>query len=299
MFRSSLNAARKGKHVMKAATAATAILAALWLVLAGCRDEPPNPPPAQPAVELPGIDVDLGGSVTMKLLLVPAGEFMMGYPNGDPERPRDEGPQRRVVIAQPFYMSACEVTQEQYERVTGVNPSRFKGPKNPVETVNWDDAVEFCRKFSRKTGMTARIPTEAQWEYACRAGSATRFCYGDDRENLHFGDYAWYGPNSGGSTHPVAQKKPNAWGFYDMHGNVLEWCDQGEQAATGPASLFRPIRGGGWMVGAWLCASARRAGDPRTTSADHLGIRLVVDAPAASRPASHPAGANASIAPGS
>ena len=107
----------------------------------------------------------------------------------------------------------------------GNNPSLFKGPKNPVETVSWDDCQQFLGKLHAKVGSGAgkfQLPTEAQWEYACRAGSTTRFCFGDDY--LKLGDYAWYVKNSGRKTHPVGEKKPNAWGLYDMHGNVSEWC---------------------------------------------------------------------------
>jgi formylglycine-generating enzyme required for sulfatase activity len=166
--------------------------------------------------------LDLGKGVTMKLVLIHPGKFMMGSPDSEQGRRDDEGPQHEVEITKPFYMGATEVTQAQYEVVMGTNPSHFKGPTNPVDSVTWDEAAEFCRKLSEKTRKTARLPTAAEWEYACRAGTKTRFSFGDSDSLL--GDYAWCQSNSRGKTNPVGQKKPNAWGLYDMHGNVAEWC---------------------------------------------------------------------------
>ncbi len=199
------------------------------------------------------ISLDLGGGVTLPLTLVPAGKFVMGSPDSEQGRMPDEGPQHEATISKPFYMGVTEVTQAQYEAVMGTNPSRFTGPTNPVESVSWDDAVLFCRKLSEKTGKAFRLPTEAEWEYACRAGSKTRFSFGDSDSVL--GDYAWYGSNSGGKTNPVGQKKPNAWGLYDMHGNVYEWCadwygSYSSGASTDPQGAGsggdRVVRGGSW-----------------------------------------------------
>ena len=155
-------------------------------------------------------------------------------------------------------MGVHEVTQAQYEKVMGVNPSEFKGTANPVETVNWDDAVEFCRKLSelpaeKAAGNVYRLPTEAEWEYACRAGTTTKYSFGDNAWDS--GDYHWSSYNADDKTHPVGGKKPNAWGLYDMHGNVSEWCqdwycDYPSGTVTDPTGfalgLDRVRRGGSW-----------------------------------------------------
>ena len=198
-------------------------------------------------------EIVLGGGITMKLVLIPAGKFMMGSPDSEQGRNKSEGPQHEVVISKPFYMGVTEVTQAQYEAVMGTNPSNFKDATNPVEMVSLTDATEFCKKLSEKTGQAVRLPTEAEWEYACRAGSNTRFSFGDSDSIL--GDYAWWQSNSGGKTHPVGQKKPNAWGLYDMHGNVWEWCanwlgSYSSGSATDPrgpgSGGYRVLRGGSW-----------------------------------------------------
>jgi len=243
----------------------------------------PAPAPIQKAEVPAAKELDLGGGVTMKLALIPAGKFMMGSPDSEKGRRDTEGPQHEVTISKPFYMGVTEVTQVQYEAVMGTNPSGFKGATNPVDTVSWNEAAEFCKKLSEKTRQTVRLPTEAEWEYACRAGSKTTFCFGDAEERL--GDYAWYSANSGNMMHPVGQKKPNAWGFFDMHGNVWEWCADWygrypEGAVTdpqGPASgTSRVLRGGGWSNTPNICRAAGRDDGPPGTRGNDCGFRVVV-----------------------
>ena len=233
------------------------------------------------------LTVVLGKGIKLEMVLIPAGEFLMGSPDSDKDANTLEKPQHRVRITKPFYLGKYLVTQEQWQAVIDGNPSQFKFPKNPVETVSWEDCQKFLGKLNAKVGSGAgrfQLPSEAQWEYACRGGSTTRFCFGDDDAKL--GEYAWYGQNSGGKTHPVGEKKPNAWGLYDMHGNVWEWCqDWWKQVGyykespvddpTGPTGgSFRMRRGGGWLRPARFCRLADRfVGVPGFRNAD-LGLRV-------------------------
>ncbi len=157
-------------------------------------------------------------SIGMLLVPIPAGEFQMGSPDSD----SDEKPQHLVKITKPFYLSVYEVTQQQYEQVMGVRPWQGKqflqeGLDYPATHVSWDDAVEFCRKLSENEGVEYRLPTEAQWEYACRAGTTTAYSFGDDASKL--GQYGWYDMNTN-KKHAVGQKRPNPWSLYDTHGKT-------------------------------------------------------------------------------
>jgi formylglycine-generating enzyme required for sulfatase activity len=230
--------------------------------------------------------IDLGKGVTMKLAGIPAGQFVMGSPKSEKDRKDHEGPQRRVVISRPFYMGVTEVTQAQYQRITGKNPSKLKNPQNPVEQVSWKDAAAFCTALSKKTGRTVALPTEAQWEYAYRAGTKARFSFGNADKDMPA--HGWYSSTGGGKTHPVAQKKPNAWGLYDMHGNAWEWCanwyaNSYANAETldpkGPATgQLRIIRGASFCDHAYRCRAAARASHAPGRRWHNIGFRVVVEA---------------------
>jgi formylglycine-generating enzyme required for sulfatase activity len=231
--------------------------------------------------------IELTNSIGLKLKLLPAGTFTMGDAKGDD----DEKPAHQVTLTRPFYLGIYPVTQEQYERVMGQNPSCFKGPRNPVESVSWEDAVEFCRKLSalpeeKAAGRVYRLPTEAEWEYACRAGSKTQYCFGDDESRL--GAFAWYYSNSGEKTHPVGEKQPNAWGLYDMYGNVWEWCADWHDAypdgavsdPLGPQQgSSRVPRGGSWLDGAAHCRSAFRGRSLPSGRGNDVGFRVALSSP--------------------
>ena len=229
---------------------------------------------------------EITNSIGMKLVLIHAGTFTMG----SDEKP--EGlltkPPHEVTISKPYYLGAYEVTQDEYEKVMGNNPSRFKGAKNPVEKVGWDDAVSFCKKLSempkeKAAGREYRLPTEAEWEYACRAGSTTSYSFGETAESL--GEYDWFAVGSAGKSHPVGEKKANRWGLYDMHGNVWEWCqDRFGNYPTGASTdpkgpsgdLLRVYRGGCWSLDAGLCRSAIRNGFDSSASNYVSGFRVAL-----------------------
>ncbi len=214
----------------------------------------------------------------VKMVLIPGGWFTMG----DAEGQIDERPLHKVWV-NAFHMDKYEVTQEEYEKVRGENPSRWTAPKNPVEQVRWSDAVRYCNARSIEDGLQPcynletwecdfnangyRLPTEAEWEYACRAGTKTRYAFGDTPEKLRH--YAWYKENSGGRPRPVGKKLPNPWGLHDMQGNVWEWCHDlylvdyyqasPEKNPEGPkAGDTKIVRGGCWNARADKCRSAFR-----------------------------------------
>jgi formylglycine-generating enzyme required for sulfatase activity len=245
-------------------------------------------------------------SIGMEMGLIRAGEFMMGGDESpeqvalkcgvqsDEDLFQAEQPQHRVRITRPFYMGKYLVTQSQWRTVMGKNPSYFKGEENPVETVSWTDAVEFCKKLSAKEGVTYRLPTEAEWEYACRAGTTTPFYFGgtlSTEEANYDGDYTYGNGREGKDrqeTTPVGSFAPNAFGLYDMHGNLLEWCqDRFEpdyywnsptQDPTGPATgKLRAARGGSMETGPVFCRSAFRVGAPESLKVAHVGFRVVCD----------------------
>ncbi|MCA2552205.1 MAG: SUMF1/EgtB/PvdO family nonheme iron enzyme [Microcystis sp. M04BS1] len=227
----------------------------------------------------------LPNRITLEMVSLLAGQFLMGSPDNDPDAESWEKHQHLVKVNS-FAIGKYPITQAQYEAVMGTNPSNFvNNPQNPVEKVSWNDAQAFCQKLSQITGKTYRLPTEAEWEYACRAGTTTRYYFGDDANQL--GDYAWYRKNSQGTTHPVGQKKPNAWGLYDMSGNVWEWCEDNwhnsykNAPSDGSAWLINDnnrhiIRGGSWFVIPRNCRSAYRSTYDNRSS--DYGFRVVCGA---------------------
>ncbi len=228
-------------------------------------------------------------SLGQEFKLIPAGTFTMGSPSDEPGRDPDEGPQHQVTLTQPFYMQNTEVTQEQWEAVMGTNPSYFTGcPTCPVEMVSWDDVQTYISYMNTMGEGTYSLPTEAQWEYAVRAGSTTAFYNGGITDtgckyDPNLDAIGWYCYNADSETHPVARKAPNAWGLYDMSGNVYEWCQDwlGNYPAkaltdpTGPSSgPARVTRGGSWYNSAKHSRSANRSNSLAICSGSALGFRL-------------------------
>ena len=191
----------------------------------------------------------LSKGIKLEMIAIPEGEFMMGSQDNNFEKPPHK------VQLNSFYMGKYPVTQEQYQAIMGENPSKFKGLVHPVDKVDWLSARQFCQKLSQITGKKYQLPSEAQWEYACRAGSTTKYHFGDNASLLNY--YAWYRDNSNEQTHPVGMKKPNEWGLYDMYGNVWEWCEdtwyEDYQGAPNDGSAWvkgltqnHVVRGGGF-----------------------------------------------------
>ncbi|RLS70804.1 MAG: formylglycine-generating enzyme family protein [Planctomycetota bacterium] len=203
---------------------------------------------------------EITNSIGMKLVLIPKGTFMMSSPEYEEGVTDYESQQHEVEISKDLYLGAFEVTQAQYLKVMGTNPSWFQksrvlgsdSSRYPVDNVSWEDAIEFCKKLSdfeeeKKAGRVYRLPTEAEWAHACLAGSNERWSNFDEGN----GNYGWFGGNSNRQTHPIGEKKPNAWGLYDMYGNVWEWC--GDRSGAYPkgdrSGWFRVARGAAWDCG--------------------------------------------------
>jgi WD40 repeat protein len=246
-------------------------------------------PSAVPGTLPPQIEVQ-----GIKFQRIRAGKFLMGSPDSDGDAQSEEKPQHLVRITRPFYLGVYPVTQSQYEALMGKNRSFFKGDgSRPIEVVSWEDANAFCQKLTGEVpdewrGSVCRLPTEAEWEYACRAGTSTRYCFGDDDAGL--GDYAWFRDNSGNATRSVGGKLPNAWGLYDTHGNVSEWCQDwyddkyyascpGEDPVGPSQASCRVFRGGSWILFAGACRAACRDGLAPSSRPGDVGFRVALIPP--------------------
>ena len=209
---------------------------------------------------------------------IPPGRFQMGSPDSEAGRDSDEGPVHSVTISRGFWLTETPITQSQWIAVKGENPSHFKGDQRPVESVSWHTSMAFAATLNtQRPGLLTSLPTEAQWEYACRAGTRGAFhvdgsqCTEPTGKDLVLGPLGWFEKNSGGETHDVKQKAANAWGLHDMHGNVWEWCRDGKRTYTARSerdpqgsideSASRVVRGGSWYFQARGCRAACRFGD--------------------------------------
>ncbi len=257
---------------------------------------PPSPTPTP--IHFPGVTLTIplpnlpAGAKPLEMMLIPAGTFTMGSPQSEIDALNEqnqttwyseEGPQHQVTIRKPFYIGKYEITQAQWQAVMGNNPSYFSGKsKSPVERVYWKDCQTFITQLNQLGQGTFRLPTEAEWEYACRAGTTTRFYWGDDSGYSQIGQYAWYGDNAG-QTQEAGFKLPNAWGLHDMSGNVWEWCQDwygsySPNAQNDPTGAengsFRVVRGGSWGNRAWDCRSAIRMALYPDASENYIGFRV-------------------------
>ena len=222
-------------------------------------------------------------SVGMKLAYIPPGNFTMGSPDAEPGRIANET-KRQVTFAKGFRIGVTEVTQKEWRLIMGTNSSYFKGDDLPIERITWREADEYCRRLSEKEKKRYRLPTEAEWEYACRAGTSTAYYTGGNEAAL--AEAGWYLGNSGNQSHPVGRKKPNRWGLHDMHGNVSEWCANRPGGDT-PSSkttqldreekMLRDLRGGSWGLNASDCRSASRLRNAGTYRYFDLGLRVVCE----------------------
>ncbi|MBE9140603.1 formylglycine-generating enzyme family protein, partial [Nodosilinea sp. LEGE 07088] len=243
---------------------------------------------------------DLGNGVSLEMVRIPAGQFLMGSPDSEEERSGDEGPQHRVSVPE-FWLGKYPITQAQYQAVTGQNPSKFSenGANRPVEQVSWYDTVAFCEKLSQQTGRTYRLPSEAEWEYACRAGTTTPFYFGPTitPDLANYNGNSTYGNGPKGEyrekTTNVGRFAPNAFGLYDMHGNVVEWCadhwhhnyagapTDGSAWLSSDDSASRCCRGGAWVDAPRICRSAYRDANEPGFDDINFGFRVCCSAPRA------------------
>ena len=232
----------------------------------------------QPAI--PRRSVLLPSGLSLELVLIPPGSFWMGSPLDEPDRYSDEGPRGRVSLTHGFWLAVTPITQEQWAALTSPILLVVDAPGNPAQAVSWGECQELCRALRRHTGQSFRLPTEAEWEYACRATTTSAFYLGSDEAALHRA--GWYSENTGSSTEPVGGKVPNAWGLRDMHGNVKEWCqdcerEYSEQECIDPCEDRdgpRVVRGGSWYNRSGMCRAAFRYS--LTPGAEDAGVGVRV-----------------------
>ena len=228
----------------------------------------------------------------LKMIWIPSGKFVMGSPKSEPGHRYEEEDLHQVIISRGFWIGQFEVTQTQFETITGGNPSTFKDPQMPVHKVNWEDAMEFCETLTDRENSMNRmpdkwgfnLPTEAQWEYACRADTTTVFNFGNGAEELP--QYGWFSDNSDGSPKTIGTKKPNPWGIHDLQGNVGEWCfdwygkaypdDGSVDPITKKGSAFKIFRGGTYTDISDRCRAAYRNRATPDTSNSWIGFRVVL-----------------------
>jgi formylglycine-generating enzyme required for sulfatase activity len=255
-----------------------------------------------------GVPVEVTNSIGMKFVVIPPGVFTMGSPaeirNGD-EIVQQEEPghganeiQHTVTLSRAFSIGITEVTQRQYKQLVARHKGGFSGADHPMENISWNNAIAFCEKLStlpgeRAAGRVYRLPTEAEWEYACRAGTTTAYSFGDDAAQL--AGNGWYDMNADWTTHPVGEKRSNPWGLFDMHGNVWEWCsnwynEYPHGATTDPQGaaqgIFRVYRGGSWTLDATKCRSANRHVGTPSYRSSYTGFRLALNLPIVKVPGS-------------
>ena len=256
------------------------------------------------ANDLAAADLDVVTRDQIEFVWIPAGAFTMGTSDDDRAQLQDqklwarfdecERPAHRVTISKPFLLARCEMTQKQWKAIMGKNPSAFKGDTLPVESVSWEDVQQFIKKLNEKSTLKYRLPTEAEWEYCCRAGGTNFFGLGKFYDTLNtrqIACHAWFRADSDSGTHPVGEKHPNAWGLFDMHGNVWEWCQDwysGDYYARSPGidplnhepSTERVFRGGSWFLDWTKLRASSRSGNVPTFKSQYVGFRLACDEPA-------------------
>lgn len=255
------------------------ILFILLILLGACQTEPKR----EKTLLLPG-------GIKMEFVFIPSGTFRMGSSENEEGRQEDEGPQHTVTISEGFYLGKYEVTQEQWSAIEKSNPSIFRhfleSPRHPVDWVSWSDCISFIKKLNQLGIGKFRLPTEAEWEYACRASSTTRYYWGNDPGYDQIHNFSWANSRAEGKSHPVGLKPPNDWGLYDMSGNVWEWCSdwfalydiEDLTDPQGPDSGKRKVyRGGSWFNEPEALRCANRHGHPTNVKGTNSGLRLVLE----------------------